>query len=152
LYSGNPALQSGDSRTVSAGLTLDGIKKPAHPGVRLERCLRLQTQDSRVKTLMNTQVTQLQEVSDHRHLGKLLMRVGIESRVAGLLLGLIAFPSLLRHGSAIGVLWLLMIALVGHGLFVILKPYPKGLIVDCILKCCLGCVLIVASQPQTYVI
>jgi hypothetical protein len=98
------------------------------------------------------QVTHLQEISDHRYLGKLLMRVGIESSVWGLLLGLIAIPSVLKGGSAIVVLWLLVIGLVGHGLFVIVKPYPKGLIVDCVLKCCLGCVLILASWPHSYFI
>jgi hypothetical protein len=99
---------------------------------------------------MNTQATYLQEVSDHRYLGKLLMRFGIESGITGLLLGPLAIPTLVRGGPPMAVVWLLIIALVGHGLFVIVKPYPKGLIVDCILKSCIACLLIVASWPHSH--
>lgn len=92
----------------------------------------------------------LQQVSDHRYLARLSMRLGIESAVSGLLLGLIAIPTILKGGPALVVLWLLVIALVGHGLLLTVKPYPKGLIVDCFLKCCLGAATIAASVPSGY--
>jgi hypothetical protein len=95
------------------------------------------------------QLGYLQEVSDHRYLARLSMRLGIESAVSGFLLG-VAIPTILKGSSAIVVLWLLVIALVGHGLLLAVRPYPKGLIVNCFLKCCLGGITIAASFPSGY--
>jgi hypothetical protein len=98
----------------------------------------------------NNEITYLQEVSDHRYLSRLLIRFGIESAVWGPVLALIAIPTLLKGGSAAALILLLMLALVGHGLFVIAKPYPKGILVGSILRCCVGCVLLAAASSASY--
>jgi hypothetical protein len=81
-----------------------------------------------------------------------MIRIGLESAVWGLLLALIALPTLLRGGLPLALVSLLVIGLVCHGLFVIVQPYPKGIVVENILKCGLGCVLIAASLPETHFI
>src|SRR5215470_17315575 len=98
----------------------------------------------------NNQITYLQEVGDHRYLSRLLIRIGVESAVWGPLLALSAIPTVLKGGSAAALILLLVIALVGHGLFVMVKPYPIGIIVDSVLKCCLGCVLLLATASGSY--